>query len=261
MCRHGGEPRASDDDRPGQGAVRRGRNGKTEDVRRLLAEKAPLEYNKAAAPRAECATALTAKAQPAARHTRSLSLWQKAARRGLERRRRTRAGRPLPLPLPPPLSRARSLSLALTPCASLSHKCVQCACCGRMAGGTPLIIAAYNGHEAIVRLLLEAGADKEAKDNDGFTPLINAAYNGHEAVVRLLLEAGADKEAKDNDGDPLIIAAMSGHEAIVRLLEAGADKDAKDKNGHTPLLEAAARGHEAIVRLLLEAGANKEAKR
>ena len=66
-------------------------------------------------------------------------------------------------------------------------------------------MAASRGHEAVVRLLLEAGADKEAKNNGGWTPLIIAAMNGHEAIVRLLLEAGADKEAKNKDGwTPLI---------------------------------------------------------
>ena len=54
-----------------------------------------------------------------------------------------------------------------------------------------------NGREAMVRLLLEAGADKEAKDDDGLTPLGWAAWIGHEAVVRLLLERGADTEAKN----------------------------------------------------------------
>ena len=89
--------------------------GKTADVRRLLKKKAPLEYKSEVRHRPY-------RKSTTRRPAYALSLWQKAARRGLERRRRTRAGRPLPLPLPPPLSRARSLSLALTPCASLSHK-------------------------------------------------------------------------------------------------------------------------------------------
>ncbi|OBT40534.1 hypothetical protein VE00_08988 [Pseudogymnoascus sp. WSF 3629] len=64
----------------------------------------------------------------------------------------------------------------------------------------PLLSAAANGHEAVVRLLLEKGAHIEAKFNRGCTTLHKAADNGHEAVVRLLLEKGADVEAKDNNG-------------------------------------------------------------
>ena len=64
-------------------------------------------------------------------------------------------------------------------------------------GQTPLSWAAENGHEAVVKLLLEKGADVECKSNDGRTPLWWAAEKGHEAVVKLLLEKGADVESKD----------------------------------------------------------------
>ena len=105
-----------------------------------------------------------------------------------------------------------------------------------------------------MRLLLEAGADKEAKNKYGDTPLIKAAYKGHEAVVPLLLEAGADKEAKNKDGiTPLIAAAEKGHEAIVqRLLEAGADAEAKDNDlfGKTAFYYARKNGHTSVAELL-----------
>ena len=61
-------------------------------------------------------------------------------------------------------------------------------------GRTPLFIAAQEGHEAVVRGLVEAGADvNKAKDN-GTTPLYIAAKNGHEAVVRGLVEAMRRRE-------------------------------------------------------------------
>jgi hypothetical protein len=127
---------------------------------------------------------------------------------------------------------------------------------------TTLYWAAQRGHEAVVRLLLEKGADVEAKGRFRETALIGAARGGHEAVVRLLLEKGADVEAKDEyGGTALVGAAEGGHEAVVRLLlEKGADVEVKDGLGGTALIGAAQRGHEAVVRLLLEKGADVKAK-
>jgi ankyrin repeat protein len=53
-------------------------------------------------------------------------------------------------------------------------------------------MAASNGHEAVVKLLLEKGADMERKSSNGRTPLWWAAEGGHEAVMKLLLEKGAE---------------------------------------------------------------------
>ena len=59
-------------------------------------------------------------------------------------------------------------------------------------GETPLRRAAANGHEAVVKLLLEKeGVDPDSKDADGRTPLWWAAANGYEAVVKLLQSPGA----------------------------------------------------------------------
>lgn len=44
----------------------------------------------------------------------------------------------------------------------------------------PLLFAAMNGHEAIIKLLLEKGAEFDSKDNNGRAPLSFAAGNGHE---------------------------------------------------------------------------------
>ncbi|CAE7358112.1 Gabpb1 [Symbiodinium sp. CCMP2592] len=67
-------------------------------------------------------------------------------------------------------------------------------------GETALHGAARGGSVACVRLLLDAGSNKDAKNDAGYTPLHWAARNGHADCVELLLKAGADKGLKDIRG-------------------------------------------------------------
>ena len=102
---------------------------------------------------------------------------------------------------------------------------------------TGIHLAAMNGHSDVVRLLLEAGADKDAAMQHGTTALHPAAANGHSDVARLLLEAGADNDAAMQHGTTALHkAALHGHLDVVRLLlEARADKDAVMQDGTTAL--------------------------
>ena len=94
---------------------------------------------------------------------------------------------------------------------------------------TPLFLAAHQGHEGILQILLKHGADTSATDCYGWTPLHRAANRGREAVLNLLIAHGADVSAENNGGEtPLLCAACWGapNEAVVNIL--------LEKVGRTP---------------------------
>ena len=133
-------------------------------------------------------------------------------------------------------------------------------------GETALIIAAQNDHTEIVKLLLEKGAkyDPFYKTNDGFTYLMAFARCGLTNYCQELLNKGADVNAKKSNSGwtALMLAAYKGHtETVQLLLEKGADVNAKNFNDErTALIWAAGKGHTKIVKLLLENGADVNAK-
>lgn len=117
-----------------------------------------------------------------------------------------------------------------------------------------------------LRLLLEFGADVEAKDSGGHTPLYRAA-NGQgceeegRAALELLIEFGANVNQVTGVGGmtPLHMSARRGTTRIAEaLLNAGADIEARDKKGETPLRRAVNCGQERMVCLLLNRGANSQ---
>ena len=126
----------------------------------------------------------------------------------------------------------------------------------------PLEFAAREGHLQIVKLLLEAGADKDAcwgGDSYTSTPLCAASASGHLEIVRLLLQCAARPNGlgKSYASRPLGCASDAGQLGIVRmLLDARADKDANDDRGETALGKASRGGHVEIAQLLVEAGAD-----
>ncbi|KAF3223784.1 hypothetical protein TWF679_000222 [Orbilia oligospora] len=125
-------------------------------------------------------------------------------------------------------------------------------------GATPLSGAVIHGHGTVVKLLLENGANIEAKAYSNETPLHLAVKYKREAIVGLLVNSGADIEAKNGlRKTPLASAANAGNKSMASLLiENGADIEAKDYGGSTPLLFAAASGSVETVELLIDKGAN-----
>ena len=137
---------------------------------------------------------------------------------------------------------------------------------GGYRNGSPLHGAASNPNQtsgtANAELLLNAGANVEARDMWNDTPLHYASFDGHNETVALLLDRGANIEAQRVYGEtPLHVASSNGHsETVTLLLDAGANVDAQTKNGWTPLHRASWYGHRKTVTLLLDAGANIEAQ-
>jgi hypothetical protein len=128
---------------------------------------------------------------------------------------------------------------------------------------TALHEAARFGHDGIVQLLLDNGADAKAAIVSGHTAFHLAAYCGHARVVTLLLAAGADvhQGVPGNNTTALHMAAAGGHmEVAGLLLSAGANVAARDlAAGFTPLHAAAVYGHAAVVAKLIVAGADVHA--
>ncbi len=103
----------------------------------------------------------------------------------------------------------------------------------------------------------------DMKDRDGQTPLSLAAEEGHEAVVRLLLDRDADIETKDKHGLHAVVQGPP-KRATRRLCgycSIGVPTSTpRITYGGMPLLQAARAGHEAVVRLLLDRDADINAE-
>jgi len=140
-------------------------------------------------------------------------------------------------------------------------------------GRTPLLVAAGTyGTLETVKLLLQKGAEINLTDSLGFTPLNAAANVDNAAIAKLLIEKGANLEAKTSIGQAgtaLMGAAHNGNLELTRLLLAhhpdlnaiSAKSDGNVKNGPvlvgnlTALHFAVANGNVEEVKLLLDAGA------
>jgi len=107
---------------------------------------------------------------------------------------------------------------------------------------------AYDRSLTIVRLLVEAGADVNARDDLGMTPLRYAVRHGRDDVIAMLQSSGAD-DAAVTDDDRSIGAAVRGDATVSSPLSADPDL----------LCNAACRDDVVLIRRLLEAGADPNA--
>jgi len=104
---------------------------------------------------------------------------------------------------------------------------------------TPLHRAAICGHIDIAELLINHGANVNARCNDGWTHLHTAALFGYVEMVKQLLEYGADKTIQNNKGEiPLDIAKKGGKKEIINILKYG-----NKTNGYLMCKYASSWGH------------------
>ena len=128
----------------------------------------------------------------------------------------------------------------------------------RSSFGQPVLsILAERASPEIVKMLLDAGANPDVCDASGRVPLFYAIQSGQVENVQALVESGANVNVFDREGDPLLVRALRrGIDSIVRIfVNAGADVNAIDSDGKTMLELARQIGSQPAVQYLIDAGA------
>jgi len=131
---------------------------------------------------------------------------------------------------------------------------------GGVRGITLLMAAAEKGHERVVELLLQRGAEVGPQNSDGATALLYAIGNGHEQPADLLIRHGAEiNQQNSKGGTALMYASKSTNPWALQMVEylvsKGADINQPNYHGDTALMLAASVGEERVVELLLDHGA------
>ena len=127
----------------------------------------------------------------------------------------------------------------------------------------PLMNAACCGFTNSVKMLLAAGADMNAWNDEGYDALYFAADSSHYECVEILLKAGADVNNRTNLGEIALLAAVMERntnykekdrvKTVNMLIKAGADVNTKNKREQTALFYAS---DYRCMNMLLEAGAD-----
>ncbi len=118
------------------------------------------------------------------------------------------------------------------------------------------ILNAFTRHSTIVKLLLAAGANKDAVNEDNQTPLYIAAKEGHTSIVKELLASNVNVNIHDDFGQtPLFMAVWNNRRTITALLlDAGADVCKRSHQDLSAIDVAMQDGNAQILHLFLNFG-------
>ena len=151
--------------------------------------------------------------------------------------------------------------------------------CHNPGDRSALMRASFRGHNKIIKLLLEYGADINAVDEEGGSPLLYAIQYKHPETVSLLVKNGANVNQRHRiegmmEATPLMLALRKAEilnpnyganqernpdkfiAIVTALLSGDADVNMQDKNGKAALSYAIQSGSVKIIELLLDAGAD-----
>ena len=127
-------------------------------------------------------------------------------------------------------------------------------------GYTCLHYAARNGCcTEVLQAIISHGGDVNATSKENVTPLFRACVKGNKDTINVLLNAGADLNIADVDGYSCLHYAAGTDcctEALQAIISHGGDVNATSKENVTPLMLACVKGNKDAINVLLNAGAD-----